>query len=180
MDRKKGIISLCVIVLVMMVVGYFLSRDDAQPQGVQMNTPLSAKMKEEILQEYKRVLGDFYEEYPLVWLDENGGKREPGVTRYFGTYGECFVTITYDVNLDSHGSSRDGPWPVPGLPRRVDYPVNCYISLYNRNPNCKLGPYHGRFESLTIVIRNDLNWLTDAQLEQLTDDLEAWLAAGNY
>ena len=172
MERKKGITCLCIIVLVMMVVGYFLSRN---------YTPyLSPQMKAEIEQEYRKNNGDYY---PFIWYDENRGKREDHVYRYFGKYGDCFVILAYGNNQDMSMKPLKLPWPLGGLSRAVLVPIECDILLYNANPNCKTYDtkyLKARLANLRDVKGSEMNWITDAQLEQLTDDLEAWVAKGNY
>ena len=169
MERKKGIIYLCIIVFAMMVVGFPLS---AQGDF----TPLTDAKKADFAEEYHRLMGN----YELVWFDENGGKRDHLVHRYFGTYGDCYVLLRY-MKTNMLLEAVDGPYPLLGLTRLVVYPMGCEIYLYNTNRNCKkVEIIHARYYSLYYVQKRGLDWLTDAQLEQLTDDLEAWVAAGNY
>ena len=177
MNRKKGIISLCIIVLVVMAVGYFLSRN---------YTPyLSPQMKAKIQEAHITNMGG-EEYYPdgflnLVWFDENGGKRDVGVLRYFGTYGDCIVLLEYGNGRSASGQPIKLPTALRGLPRRVEIPVDFKIMLYNMNPNYTsweylLAPYTPLYD----VQDHKGEWLTDEQLEQLTCDLEAWVAKGNY
>ncbi len=173
MNRKKGIISLCIIVLVMMVVGSFLSRGYLPP------APES--LKREIQQERERLCPDVTVE-PFVWLDENGGKRDPGVMRYVGTYGDCSVILAYEDPHDFLGWPEDPPFALSGLTRWIKLPVKCKIYLFNHNPDYEAhnSAEPRRFLDLPYVSYIGLGWLTDEQLEQLTCDLEAWVAAGNY
>ncbi len=173
MNRKKGIISLCIIVLVMMVVGSYLSRGYLPPAP--------DNLKREMLQELKRLCPNVTVE-PYVWFDENGGKRDPGVCRYFGTYGDCAVILSYRDNSDYFGNPEDPPWPLLGLTRYVELPVKCAISLFNYNADCKMpdSSVASRYCDLVYVKTAELEWLTDAQLEKLSKDLETWVAAGNY
>ena len=185
MNRKKGIICLCIIVFVMMVAGYFLSHN---------YTPyLSPQLKAKIQEAHITNMGgeEYYKRFPdggldIVWFDENGGKRDYRVVRHFGTYGDCIVLIEYDDARSATGRPIDPPYVVDGLTRRVESPSDFKIMLYNMNPDymnpdCTdweylLAPY----TSLTDVQQHKGEWLTDEQLEQLTCDFEAWLAAGNY
>ena len=60
---------------------------------------LSDERKAEIEKAYKIQFCDkneeTYQKEPLVWFDENGGAKEPGVVRYFSTYGDCIVMLRY-------------------------------------------------------------------------------------
>ncbi len=175
MDRKKGIAYMCIIVLVMMVVGSYLSRGYLPP------APES--LKREIQQERERLCPDVTVD-PFVWFDENGGKREPGVMRYVGIYGDCSVILAYEDPHDLLGWPEDPPFELIGLNRWIETPVKCALYLFNHNPDCKLpgegGTLATRLCSLEYAKMKKLEWLTDAQLEQLNCDLEVWFAAGNY
>ena len=170
MEKKKGIIYLCIIVRVMMVVGSYLSRG-YDP------TMLSKATKAQISYEYKRLSG----RQQIVWFDENGGEREVLVHRYFGTYGDCVVMLVY-LGWDIIGNPMGLPRAIGGLSYPVKVPTVCDVYLYNKNPNCKTIdiPLNIRYLPLEMMKREELNWLTDAQLEQLTSDVEAWVAKGNY
>lgn len=176
MERKKVILSLSILLIVMIAVGYFLTRD--------YMPPLSKGMKAKVLEAYITEMVGGEEHYNhtnrLVWFDENGGKRDRYVFRYFGTYGDCIVILRYGSGLTATGGPVKLPKTLP-LARPVQYPVDCSILLYNTNPDY---PTDGRLAapitSLINVIEKKLPWLTDAQFEQLTDDLEAWIAKGNY
>ncbi len=174
MNRKKGIISLCIIVLVMMVVGWFLSY-----KGLPAPPP---ELKDGVLHEIRKTAP--YMESHIEWFDENGGKREVFTHRYFGKYGTCAVILVYNGHLgtDLSGNPLKPRFAIGGLSRRVEVPVECKVWLYNYDKDCKTneGRYATRFETLRGVKDSELNWLTDEQLEQLTSDVEAWVAAGNY
>ena len=94
MERKKGIILAFTMIFIMGVIGYCLSYGDLP------RIPMATKGK--IMQEYKRMMGEFYERFPLVWFDDNGGRRDEGVHRYFGTYGDCVVLLKYDREVLWH------------------------------------------------------------------------------
>ncbi len=171
MDRKKGIAYMCIIVLVMMAVGSYLSRG-YDP------TKLSEATKAQISREYKRLSG----RQQLVWFDENGGMRETHVHRYFGTYGNCVVMLVYQHNRDSLGNRIELPCAIGGLSYQVKVPTVCDVYLYNKNPNCRTEEIllNTRYMPLEMMKNAKLNWLTDAQIEQITREVEAWVAAGNY
>ena len=150
-------------------------------------SPLTAAQKAEIKDAFiKEYFGEeFYRGEPMVWFDENGGKRDPGVFRYFGTYGDCIVMIRYKAVDKILSGGRDNmPVKLTYLAREVTYPVCCDIHLYNTNPNYPKdsGRYtlHAPLAEMSWIMKNDLGWLTDEELEQLTTDLENWLAEGNY
>ncbi len=178
MDRKKVVILIAVVVLVIAVaVGWYLSAG---------KTPaLSKSMKAKIQEAHITNMGG-EEYYPdgylkLVWFDENGGKRDYHVVRYFGTYGDCIVLLEYGNGKSATGQPIGLPTTLAGLTRPVKYPVDCDIILYNTNPNYTSWEYLlAPYTSLYAVQNHKGAWLTDAQLEQLTCDLEAWVAAGNY
>ena len=175
MERKKGIIYLCLIVFAMMVAGSYLSRGYLPP------APES--LKREMLQEMERLCPDVIIEED-VWVEENRGIREPGVNQYFGTYGDCSVILYYQAPIDVYGWPEDPPFTVSGLTRGVKMSLKCQINLFNHNPDCRLSGEDGAFAtrlcSLVTANTEKLGWLTDEQLEQLTCDFDAWLAAGNY
>ena len=120
----------------------------------------------------------------IEWFDENGGKRETFTHRYFGKYSTCAVVLVYNDHpgTDPFGNPLKPPFAIGGLSRRVEVPVECEVWLYNYDKDCKTyeGKYATRFETLSGIMDSELNWLTNKQIEQLTSDLEAWVAAGNY
>ncbi|MBQ7331410.1 MAG: hypothetical protein IJW94_06430 [Oscillospiraceae bacterium] len=151
---------------------------------------LSPERKAEILEAYKLewCLGDLYMDgymyrvSPLVWFDENGGKRDPYVFRYFGTYGDCIVLLRYGDNQTSLWTPVDVPYQMRGLTRPVYFPMECDVYLYNTNPNYPvyshcLAPLTELYYVQEIM---GVSWLSEAQLKRLTNDLEFWLWLGNY
>lgn len=179
MTKKRFVILLIAAVVVLITGLLVLNWQSSQGDF----TSLTAQQKEDILKVYKtEVCGNdetFYQKLPLVWFDENGGERNPGVFRYLGTYGDCAVLLQY-------GQEADG-FTIPNLWRSVKYPMICYIWLYNTNPNyssyslpaSKSYPNSPLARLSTLSERGEV-WLTNSQLRQLTNDLEDWIAAGNY
>ena len=154
-------------------------------------TPLTAEQKTKIFDTYKAGFGDYYEVSgvrPFVWFDENGGKRDSGVLRYFGTYGDCVVLLQYGSGQNFFMEPIELPITMWDLAYPVQYPVDCEIVLYNKNPNCRLESRNRDYDydllvpicSLTELKLMKINWLTWPQLFQLTTDLENWITDGNY
>ena len=181
MERKKGIIYLCIIVLVMMVVGYFLSCDYTYPT---ISPSSLARIKAEVVREFIKLAGseEAYAKHPVVWFDENGGKRDRWVYRYFGIYGDCIILLVYTSKPDAY--SIETPWYTYKITGtcEVMMPAGYAFHVVNRDPICKtieFWPTVRICESIGDAVR-DLNWLTERQAEQIARDLEAWFAAGNY
>lgn len=186
MMNKKLIVFATLIIVAAIATGSFLS--GCRPSEVDL-TSLSLEQKSEILEAYKIEMcggefdkdGEFYRRHPLVWFDENGGRRNADVFRYFGTYGDCIVLLRYGDNVTALFEPIKPPCPLYGLSRTVDFPIECEVILYHTNPNY---PKHDAIAAPITSLLNleylQLQWLTDAQLEQLTDDLEIWVANGNY
>jgi hypothetical protein len=174
MKMKRTLILILMIAIMLPMV--FVGCDDPQT--------LSKREKAEILEIYNAKFPEGYHDYmtyePLVWFDESGNRRDDGVSRYFGTYGDCIVLIKY--------KGVEQPITIYHLSRLVEYPVSCEIWLVNKDPNAPLKsnnpeyPYDlfSPFCSLYGLATVDIQWLTDEELEQLTTDLENWLAEGNY
>ena len=122
------------------------------------------------------------EEYPIVWFDENGGKRDYGVYRYFGTYGDCIVLLRYGkswttATMPWGEKIEEPPFRIPGLSRSIYSPV----AFSNQDPNYPTQKYDSNHTPLHPLFGlYEVRWLTDEQLDQLMDDLENWLAEGNY
>ena len=154
--------------------------------------PLSAKRKAEIEEAYKiQYNGN------ANWWDENGYDRIPTLFRYFDTYGDCIVLLRYSSTpSDLLGDPIDPPYILDYLTRPVEYPASvCSIGnrvigeiwLYNTDSNCPKASNNADYRDLDAPLatmeglhNRGLTWLTDEELEQLTTDLENWLAEGNY
>ncbi|MBQ7331411.1 MAG: hypothetical protein IJW94_06435 [Oscillospiraceae bacterium] len=150
---------------------------------------LPPETKEEILQAYRLQVcrGNLensekhYRTMKMVWFDENGGERDAGVFRYFGTYGDCIVLLRYGADKGCVYGPFKRSFPMRGLSRPVYYPMECDIFLYNTDPNyTKYRILFAPLDSLGTVNYLKLGWLTQAQVERLTDDLEYWISKGNY
>ena len=179
MTKKRFVILLIAAVVVLITGLHVLNWQSSQGDF----TPLTAQQKEAILKEYKTHYcfhsEKFYQENPLIWFDENGGERNFGVFRYLGTYGDCVVLLQYGHEADA--------FTIPHLWRSVKYPMICYLWLYNTNPNYSSYslPASKNYPNSPLARLSTLNerrevWLTNSQLRQLTNDLEDWIAAGNY
>lgn len=169
--RGKIIITSLLVISIAFLVGYVIF----QPSP----GTLSRQQKADVVAAYNRYWKDGIEKEitydPVIWYDENGGVEEDGVWRYFGTYGDCLVLFELGENFDAE---------LDGLTRPVYYPsdgciVGCRVVLFHTGED-----YHMlydipcRLQTLHQVCIEDANWLTDEQLEQLTDDLETWIAEG--
>lgn len=170
--------SLILILVMLMLLPMALA-------GCKGSWPLSPIKKAQIKKAYKTEFcandENFYQRIPLVWFDENGGERDPYVFRYFGTYGDCIVMLRYGDGQDATMQPVKLPITMSYLSRPVQYPVDCDVVLYNTNPFCpRDSSLHAPICSLHILKSKGLIWLTHGQLEQLTTDLENWLAEGNY
>lgn len=153
--------------------------------------PRSPITKAEIEEAYKARFGGFFvseDELP-AWYDENGGQRDNNVFRNFGTYGDCLVLLRYYNHSDGFGWPIDPPYMLRFLSRPVEYPVQCDIWLYNTNRNYPRKSNNPKYADDTLasplsplkeLAFYEITWLTDEELEQLTTDLENWLAEGNY
>lgn len=163
--------------------------------------PLSAKRRAEIEEAYKIEFcgGDeeLYQEYSIYWWDEIGYDRIPKAFRYFDTYGDCIVLLRYTgTPSDLLGNPIDPPYILDYLTHPVEYPASvCSIGnrvigeiwLYNTDSNCPKASNNADYRDLDAPLatmedlhNRGLTWLTDEELEQLTTDLENWLAEGNY
>ena len=110
---------------------------------------------------------------PLIWYDENGYIEKPGVWRYVGRYGFCYAFLMIEDDTDNSGIGM-------GLPREVDYPREAAIILYHtikEFPTNEVFGYDsdsGERLRMTALsgIKNRKDWISDAQLERLTRDVE--------
>ena len=116
---------------------------------------------------------------PLIWYDENGGVEEEFVWRYIGTYGYCYAFLQIGDNENAIYEPVDIPYPIRGLTREVYYPIEAEVILYHTNREFTYAEvcssdFDG--ETIKLWILNDMDnreeWLTDAQLERLTRDIE--------
>ncbi|MBE6926328.1 MAG: hypothetical protein E7461_05725 [Ruminococcaceae bacterium] len=183
MKTKRSIILIIVVLILIPVV----------LTGCKGFWPLSAKRKAEIEDAHKMLYGR-----DIAWWDENGYDRIPTVFRYFDTYGDCIVLLRYiPTPSDWLGNPIDPPYMLDYLTRPVECPtavsptghkVIFSIWLYNTDPSWRkvfndADDPHNLDAPLTTMedLHNrGLTWLTNEELEQLTTDLENWLAVGNY
>ena len=115
-----------------------------------------------------------YSQRPIIWYDENWYIEEENVWRYLGKYGDCYAFLRIDDNTQTFtGLPLEPPFWIRGLAWDVYYHCEAYVYLYhtkkefNRSNGtttrmCRLGEGWVKKEK----------WLTDEQLEQLTQDIE--------
>ena len=149
---------------------------------------LSRKDKELVRTEYfNRYCGgkmEAYREQPLIWYDENGHIEKEHVWRYVGTYGDCHAFLQIGDNKWD-GLPTQHPYPLLGLSRNVFYPNEALVHLYHtkREFNSDEAPWIVDGATIRIeliyVIKNREKWITDEQLEQLTQDIEKIAKAYN-
>ncbi len=151
---------------------------------------LSKKEKEKVEEAYFIVLGSDEERYvrnAIIWYDENGNVEENKVWRYVGKYGDCYAFLMIGDNKNSYMEEVDIPYPIRGLSRFVYYPTEVSVMLYHTKRGFTLKEieeFDGVSENLYQVwrleyMRNREEWITDEQLEQLTQDVEKIAAAHN-
>lgn len=116
---------------------------------------------------------------PITWYDENGNKEENNVWRYVGTYGDCYAFLVIGDNEDPLSADPfQLPYPLIGLSRNVYYPNEALVYLYHTKREFNSNEANWIIDGATIrmeliyMIDNREEWLTDEQLEQLTQDIE--------
>lgn len=122
---------------------------------------------------------EYPEQTPLIWYDENGGVEENFVWRYIGTYGDCYAFLQIGDNENAIYEPVDIPYPIRSLTRVVYYPIEADVILYHTNREFTYAEVcSSDFDGETIKLwtlngmDNREEWLTDAQLERLTRDIE--------
>ena len=133
---------------------------------------LSAEEKEKVDAEVKGIK-------ITSWYDENGYKEESGVWRYVGTYGDCYAFLMYELNITPIFDPITLPIELQGLSRPVAFHHNASVMLYHTKQAFAFSEIYGegdnsRLQSWAYLkhIANRNQWLTDAQLEELTRDIE--------
>lgn len=143
---------------------------------------LSKEEKELVRKEYINQYcgGDTknYLENPIIWYDENWHIEENGVWRYVGTYGDCYALLRIGDNIYDYLRSENTPHMVLGLPRPVVYPNEAEAYLYHTKrefnsveANWIVDGTTVRMERIHAIMNLD-QWITEEQLEQLTQDIE--------
>lgn len=136
------------------------------------NPGLTSELKASIVAEYKEHWLEYssFDIDPIIWYDENNGVEEEHVWHYIGTYGDCVALLRLldGYVLDSN-MPVELPYRVKGLlVRPVYYHWECDVFLYNIKETTteygKLAP---------IGWKETEHWLTEGQLNQLADDIEA-------
>ena len=180
----KWILAAIAILLAGLLIWFFFFYNSA---------PRLPKMEKEkietIYYEHWIVDSKFPEKSPLIWYDENGYVEEEGVWRYVGTYGDCYAFLLIGDNeadyLVSPPMHVQLPFPIPGLCGTVYYPSEAHVVLYHTKNEFSYADVYGtNFEGTIRMcqlrsINNREDWLTDEQLEQLTQDIEAISKAHN-
>lgn len=136
-------------------------------------------IKQVYLEEWLDSNENLYQVRPIIWYDENGNVEDNHVWRYIGTYGECYAFLKIGDNINNGINWEvEIPYPVAGLSRKVYYPIEAEVVLYHSKRTFTEREVFGGGSdercSLWYLwqIDNRENWLTDAQLEQLTADIE--------
>lgn len=116
---------------------------------------------------------------PLVWYDKNGYVEEENVYRYIGTYGYCYAFLVTGDNINEIFEKVNIPYPIYGLSHMVYYPAEVDIVLYHTQKEFTYEEVYnfkgveGTYRLCYLAsIENREEWLTDAQLERLTRDVE--------
>lgn len=119
-----------------------------------------------------------YRVRPLIWYDENGHVERENVWRYVGMYGDCYAFLQIGDNKDFEGLPEEGPYPLLGLSRNVFYPNEAWVMLYHTKKEFTsdeapwiVDGYTIRIEWINMTKKGE-KWITDEQLEQLTQDIE--------
>ena len=110
-----------------------------------------------------------YSKNPIMWYDENGYVEEDGVWRYIGTYGDCYAFLRIGVPM-GHEEFPGPPTnmnPLIGLTRLVTYSRKAGVYLYHTKSE-----FGWVRLKLISEITNPDQWITEEQLEQLTQDIE--------
>lgn len=126
-----------------------------------------------------------YKMAPIIWYEENNYTEEENVWRYIGTYGDCYAFLVIGSGIGATMDPLELPVKLQGLSRTVYYPNDAHVMLYHTKrlftyqeaiyPNSS---YEKTIKMASLdEIENREEWLTDAQLEQLTRDIEK-MAAG--
>lgn len=186
--QYKWLIPILILLTIVTVIYFVFFYHDANSLSRWQKHQIITAYKEDCLgtkmmSDPESFLERYYESSPLVWYDENGGVEEAQVIRYFRTYGNCIVLLKMEDNRDNLGKPIKSPVPLSGLSRTVFYPRECSIYLYNAkdpfdfeySPNVRKTD----IKMISLIFLDEYgvdNWLTEEQLEQLTDDLEAWIA----
>ena len=126
---------------------------------------------------------------PLIWYDENGYTEEKFVYRYIGTYDYCHAFLEIGDNTNAIFEEIDLPYPICGLSRTVYYPVEADVVLYHTKKAFTYeevsnyedaGKVEGTYRLCYLAsLKNRREWLTDAQLERLTQNIEKIAKAHN-
>ena len=171
----KWIIAILAVLLIGLLVCFIFFRN------TDSGLPESEKEKiEKLYYEQMIPVPERPEDYPLIWYDENEGVEEKGVWRYIGTYGDCYAFLIIGDNLADIGVfppyTMPNPYPIQGLTRDVYYSVEADIVLYHTKEKMEYGNQeHATQMALLSEIDNVGNredWVTNEQLEKLTQDIE--------
>ena len=121
----------------------------------------------------------------LIWYDENGCVEEECVWRYIGTYGDCYAFLRIGDGMNATGEQQTLPDLLQGLSCDVYYPNHANVMLYHTKRTFTSKELFGndenaRYQLMYIdSIENLEEWITDEQLEQLTQDIEKIAAEHN-
>lgn len=189
--KKYWISIIAVLAVAVIGVGTWLfSLRDTDPQDTQesQDSQLQQSAQEEPSQippftdEIKEVIKASNSR--IIWYDENGNVEEPGVWRYIGTYGDCYAFLEIQSPIGATFDPIELPYDIQGLSRPVSYPQVASVVLYHTTREFTWNELHSRPDEtgtfadyrtrmlwLDFAVNRE-DWLTDAQLEQLTADIE--------
>lgn len=173
-----GALLLLVVVVVACVVVFNNKGADAE------TVQLTDELKEKIAIEYnewndRKPPTDFSQ---ITWYDRDeeitDGVEKDFSWRYIGTYGDCIAVLHFYSNTDWLGWPLTGSFSVYCGFRKVDYHREASVWIYNTEDTIGEATRLEEFQdnhllNLWDVIDMKLNWLTDSQIEQIAEDVEA-------
>ena len=173
-----GALLLLAVVVVACVVVFNNKGADAE------TVQLTDELKEKIAIEYnewndRKPPTDFSH---ITWYDRDddveGGVEKDYSWRYIGSYGDCIVVLRFDSNTNAVYEPITESFSVYCGFRRVDYHREASVWVYNTKDTIGEATALEEFRDnhlldLWDVIDLKLNWLTDSQIEQIAEDVEA-------
>lgn len=107
-----------------------------------------------------------YKDLPIVWYDENNYHEKENIWRYIGHYGGQLVLLKIGDNKSESGEALELPYLLSGLTRDVYYPNEAEIVVF-------YGQQNSTEVSRLADMQERAQWISDSELEQLTQDLES-------
>lgn len=137
------------------------------------------KVKEAYFEEWLGSNEKYYDQLPFIWYDENAYKEDDFVWRYVGTYGDCYAFLWIGDHfvhpLSEQCELHKAPFPLAGLSRTVYYPAVGSVVLYHTKKEITYEEYGHEITkrlSTLAMLNNREEWISDWQLERLTQDIE--------